>query len=333
MTNTLRHAWGDDLKVLRTGLSVAFSTMFAGRAGQALKQRIKKVHHIRSIEVTHGENGYHPHVHTLLFLDHELTTDDKALLASTWADCVSRELGAGYVPDDEHGTIIDESHRTDYITKLGLEVAAITSKQAKNGNRTMWQVAADAAAGDKQSANIWSTYVHAVFGCRQLFWSKGAKRAFRIQRMTDEQIASDGLVEGEPIGVATVLAQWEGRSWDTQARGNKFWLTEVIANALYGAASLAELPGQDVTTPPGHVVLKHFPYNLAVAHYPKPITPEQEQARKDFRERRAKSGLAERMAFDASLLARGIQPLTITALRYSQQQNPGGENSDDAMGY
>ena len=321
MTNTIRHAWTDDLKVLRTGLSKAFSGMWAGRKGHALKQRIKKVHHIRSIEVTYGQNGFHPHVHTLLLLDHELTEDDKKVLADTWSDAIARELGAGYAPDEQHGTTIDESHRTDYIAKLGLEVAAITSKEAKNGNRTMWAVAADAASGDIESAVIWSKYVRAMFGCRQLFWSKGAKQAFRIQRMTDEQIASDGLAEGEPLGVATVLAQWAGGSWDSQARGDKFWFTRVVAEALRGTSSLAELPGQEAITPHGYVAVKRYPLNYAVAHYPRPLTDEQEQNVKEYRDAKAKEGLSEREAFDTWLRAQGVQSLQLTALQYSQREN------------
>jgi hypothetical protein len=259
MTNTLRHAWGDDLQLLRTGLSKSVSRMWQGRAGQALMQRIRKVHHIRSIEVTHGENGFHPHVHTLLFLDRELTDVDRVELGERWQDAVSLELGSRYSPDTEHGTTIDDSHRTDYITKLGLEVAAITTKSAKNGNRTMWTVAADAAAGDKASAAIWSQYVRAMFGCRQLFWSKGAKQAFGINRMTDEELVQDVIDVGEPLGVATVLAQWQGKAWDDQVKRNPFWLTRVVSETVQGAAAMAELPGQDPATPEGHVPLQGLP--------------------------------------------------------------------------
>jgi hypothetical protein len=256
MTNTLRHGWADDLFVLRTALSKATSRMWQGRAGQSLMRRIQKRHHIRSIEVTHGENGYHPHVHTLLFLDRELDAADKLDLAERWKHGVEQELGSRYVPDDEHGTTIDESHRTDYIAKLGLEVAAITSKRAKNGNRTMWAVAADAAEGDKASGAIWSAYVRAMFGCRQLFWSKGAKREFGIKHLTDEQIAAETIDAGEPLGVASVLAQWEGTSWDKQAKSNPYWLTHVVTQALQGPAAMATLPGQDATTPEGHVPMQ-----------------------------------------------------------------------------
>jgi hypothetical protein len=283
--------------------------------------RIQKRHHIRSIEVTYGENGYHPHVHTLLFLDRELTDTDKSAFAESWKRAVEQELGPRYVPDDEHGTTIDESYRTDYIAKLGLEVAAITTKSAKNGNRTMWTVAADAAGGDKESGAVWARYVRDMFGCRQLFWSKGAKQYFRIQRMTDEQIASDGLAEGTPLGVACVLAQWQGHQWDSQTRANPYWLTEVVTKTLQGAASLAELPGQDVTTPEGHVPIKRYPMNMAVAHYPEELTEAQKQDVKDYRAREAKKGLALRANFDAWLRERGVQSLALTALQYSQEHS------------
>ena len=256
MTNTVRHAMGDDLRELRIGISTAISRMWQGRSGQSLMRTIQKKHHIRAIEVTYGTNGYHPHVHTLLFLDRELTDTDRTELATRWQDAVGDKLGPRYVPDSEHGTRIDESHRTDYIAKLGLEVAAITTKTAKNGNRTMWTVGQDAANGCKDSGAVWARYVRDMFGCRQLFWSKGAKKYFGIKRITDEQIAAESIDVGEPLGVASVLAQWEGRSWDAQAKQNPFWLTRVVAQALEGTASLASLPGQDAQTPEGHVPTK-----------------------------------------------------------------------------
>jgi hypothetical protein len=259
MTNTLRHAWDDDLRVLRTHLSKATSRMWQGRAGQSLMARIQKKHHIRSIEVTHGENGYHPHVHMLLFMDRELQDSDKQEFADRWKQSVDLELGSRYVPDDEHGTTIDESHRTDYITKLGLEVAAITTKLAKNGNRMMWTVAADAADGDKQSGAIWARYVRDMFGCRQLFWSKGAKREFGIKQVSDADIAAESIETGEPLGVASVLVQWQGLSWDAQARRNPLWLTQVVTKALEGPAAMATLPGQDESTPEGHIPIKREP--------------------------------------------------------------------------
>jgi hypothetical protein len=195
----------------------------------------------------------------LLFLDRELTDVDKRELAERWQDSVQAELGSRYVPDDAHGTTIDESHRTDYIAKLGLEVAAITTKSAKNGNRTMWTVAADAADGDKESAAIWSRYVRDMFGCRQLFWSKGAKKAFGIKRLTDEEIATESLDGGEPLGVATVLAQWQGKNWDAEVKRNPYWLTKVVTQTLQGASAMIALPGQDPTTPEGHIPVQGLP--------------------------------------------------------------------------
>jgi len=257
VTCTLAHEWTDDLKVLRQGLGKAWSAVWQGREGQARVARLRKVHHVRAIEVTHGQNGFHPHIHALLFLDKELTDDDRQELSNAFRDSVSKLCGPKYSPNVEHGCRVDDSHRTDYIAKLGLEIAAITNKSGKNGNRTMWQVASDAANGDADSSRIWYMFVRAMFGARQLCWSKGARRYFGLHKLTDEQIASDEIPIDEPLGVAVTLAQWDGQSWDANASRDKYWTSKVIEQSLRGAAGLVMLPGQG-TAPlqPGHVPRK-----------------------------------------------------------------------------
>jgi hypothetical protein len=242
--------------------------MWQGRAGQVLTAAIGRKHHVRALETTHGSNGFHPHVHAILFVDKELGENERKLLAEAWSHQVSMHLGSRYAPNDAHGTRLDASHRSDYIAKLGLELSAITSKQAKNGNRTMWQVAQAAANGDGPSQGIWRRYARDMKHCRQLCWSKGAKLALGVKRISDRQIADDGIPIGQPIGVAHVLAQWQGQNWDKQARQDRYWLTRVISTSIQGAASIATLPGQDVDTPPGIVAIKREPTSHTREHLP-----------------------------------------------------------------
>lgn len=255
MTNTIAHQQGDDLKRMRRGLSVAWSRYWQGKAGKERRQRLMKMHHIRAIEVTSGENGFHPHVHSLLFLDRELTSEDKLELAEVWKKNVvlTHDLGVNHLPDDVHGTHITESFSDNYIAKLGMEVAAITTKFAKHGNKTMWTVAQDAADGSKRDAAIWHTYVRAMKGCRSMFWSKNSKKYFRIARMTDQQIAEQAaLTEGEGLGVTTTLARWVGHDWREQAR-TPYWLTRVLTTTYGTIHDVLALPGQSPEVPKGSV--------------------------------------------------------------------------------
>ena len=255
MTNTVRHSMGDELKWMRTRMSKAFSQLWNGRAGKSRVARMGKKHHIRRVEVTTGENGFHPHVHTLLFVDRQMTDEMKQELRDAWKDAVELRMGSDYVPNDERGTTVELSSLDAYISKLGLELSDMTTKKAKGTSRSMWQVAQDAADGDMQSAGIWSKYAKAMLGCRSLCWSPGARKYFRLARITDERLAElNSLADGEPSGVATCLARWENEEWKRQAKA-RYWLLEVVTATAAGASAIAALPGQIENVPRGAVTI------------------------------------------------------------------------------
>lgn len=300
-TFTIRHGVDDDPKVLRTALSQSFSRMFAGRKGKDRKERIGKLHHIRNIESTWGrESGFHPHIHTILFLSKALSEADCADLRDAWIHSVSitNGFGPGNTPDLEHAVRIDECHRSEYISKLGLEVAAVTGKAAKNGNSTMWEVANLAADGSPEHRTVWHKYVRAMKGCRQLVWSKGAKRAFRIKRIEDDEIAArdSALVDGEPIGVAITLARWEPEAWDGQVKHDAHWLTSIVESANAGTAKVIELPGQSAE-PPGGFVVVHRPKIDMVTRDVKAWELPNEQLRREARAERRRKNNESRNAF------------------------------------
>lgn len=305
-TMTVAHAFGEALKPMREGLAKSWSAMFKGRAGQALVNRIQKRHHIRALEVTHGQNGYHPHIHTLLFLDRELDDDDKRYIAERWKHLVETYLGSAFVPDDEHGCRIEHSHSDSYITKLGLEVSGIT-KRAKHGNRTMWQVAEDAANGDVESQRIWRDYVEEMLGTRMLCWSQGAKKYFYIGELTDEQLAQQAETKPEEdTGVVTTLATWWGRHWDNMTR-EPFWYTRLMVAANEGIGAIVELSEQErVRAVPGCVEKKQEPLH--------PLPWRRQTSKEAFEvddTARNAAAYAEREAFSRWLVEHGGKPLSL----------------------
>ncbi len=239
VTSTIRHEWDTDLQLLRRKLGHAWSRIWTGKKGKARVEYLGKVYHCRAIEVTHGKNGFHPHLHALLFVTKELTPEDHQGLRDAWNQAVRKELGEKYVPDDEHGVVLDHSQRSDYIAKLGLEIADITSKQARNGNRTMWQVAAHAAVGDESSRAIWRTYTKAMKGARQLCWSKGAKNYFGIDDSKDEEGAVD---EPDKTPVREML--FDAETYDEAKRKNPRFMSDMVAALKGDAVAVAKVPKQ-----------------------------------------------------------------------------------------
>lgn len=93
VTFTLRHHAGIPLDVLRTLLARAYSELWAGNGGRALKARLGVQAHVRSAEQTWGENGWHPHLHALVFLSGPVPDELAELLTERWLRCVTQLYG------------------------------------------------------------------------------------------------------------------------------------------------------------------------------------------------------------------------------------------------
>lgn len=265
LTLTVAHEYGDALKRIRKGLSHAWRLMWQGKAAKELRDRLGIAHYVRAVEVTHGQNGWHPHLHVLLFTTRKLDEWHQDELAERWQGCVIRALGIAARPDKVHGCNLTHEFRDDYIAKLGLEITDIENKRGKRGSKTPWTLAHEAADGSTPARHLWETYVHEMKGARQLTWSRGTKRHFGLIDVTDDELSSDGVPVTE--GVAGVLGEWSGVDWDTCCREFADWTSRVIAAAAseLPLTALGRLPRIRAVSPPGIV----FP----VRPFPDPLPP------------------------------------------------------------
>lgn len=253
LTLTLAHEWGDSLRRMRKGLAHAWRLMWQGKAAKRLRARMGIHHYIRSIEVTHGQNGWHPHAHVLLLTTRKLDQFHEEELAERWQRCVVRALGIAAKPDKAHGCNLSHEFRNDYIEKLGLEITDIENKRGKRGSKTPWTLAHEAADGSTVARKLWETYVYEMKGARQLTWSRGAKAHFGLLEVEDDELASDGVPVVE--GVGGVLGEWAGKDWDACCREFPDWTSRVIAAAASECplTALARLPRIREVSPPGVV--------------------------------------------------------------------------------
>jgi hypothetical protein len=169
LTVTLRHHNGLALKDSLSGLMLAWRrTRQGGRIQRIWKQRVSAS--IRGVEVTHGENGWHPHVHVLVRTSSWQPHEREALL-TRWKQQVLRVLGKDCLPN-EHGLHWSDERGgnvASYLAKLGLEVAGIGKSETRlPGSRSHWHVADDAAGGDILSERLWSEFRDATKGRRML---------------------------------------------------------------------------------------------------------------------------------------------------------------------
>lgn len=230
LTLTMRHKKGQRLADLWDSLSHAWGKVTSGRGwvadqahfGTVIPRTIKtgkdkgqvrreqRIGFARVVETTHGENGWHVHVHALLFVNGSVTDKDAAMLADSmfgrWVPAlVSKGLTA---PSLAHGVdvklvgVADALLLGDYFSKntytaekAGWEVAGGSGKKAGYGNRTPFQILADVVKdGDADDLALWWEWEKASHGRRQLTWSAGLRDFLALgTEKTDEEITEEEL--------------------------------------------------------------------------------------------------------------------------------------------
>jgi len=180
----------------------ALERMRSSRAYKELMKRCKLAGRIRSLEVTHGHNGWHPHTHELLFLDPEVPAAWlREVLADLWLKSCRK---VGLFRDDRYNEAdflrysVDvragDEGTADYLakmddqTKWGLshEVTKSSSKQGRRAGSHPFKLATNPA-----THGLFLEYVQAMKGSRQLIWSRGLKAAVGVAEKSDEEIAQE----------------------------------------------------------------------------------------------------------------------------------------------
>jgi hypothetical protein len=149
---------------------------------------------IRALEVTHGKNGWHPHLHVLLLLDGAAEHRAKALsvfLFERWKRIIGR-LGFGRCTRDafsfERMTSPEDAGL--YAAKWGpdWELTHGHLKRAGAGGRTPWQILHDVqTSGLAQDARLFQVYAAAFKGARQLTWSRGLRQRYGLAEDSSDE--------------------------------------------------------------------------------------------------------------------------------------------------
>lgn len=179
VTMTLRHTARDSLVSLFDALTDGWRMSTTGRPVKVLSSRIGVVGRVRAIEVRHGRNGWHPHIHALFFVkgrmdepgerqegaeggpDEPTRADLMSELADHMFNRWSRaaEVNGLVTPNRRRGldwrTINSADSLPNYLTKQGLgtgvdgaavEMTQAAGKQGRRGSRSQWDIAREAGA-------------------------------------------------------------------------------------------------------------------------------------------------------------------------------------------
>ena len=223
MTLTFSHSQSEPLKILLKRLKHAITRFFGHRKFKDLSAICNIEYKVRSLEVTYGSNGWHPHFHILL-----LTRDieDQAFyyrdsLAQLWIDCCIKSGLSS--PSMEHGLDIrDGSYAEDYIAKWGIdnEMTKGHVKRGKSSSLTPFDLLQksfdDELYFHKLPSKLFQEFVIAMKGARQLVWSRGLKDLVGLNDKSDQDIVDETdkesitLIQVEKI-VFDILKKYQKR--------------------------------------------------------------------------------------------------------------------------
>ena len=205
VTFTFPHYRFDNLDDLFKRQALAFKYLRAGRAWVEFKKTVGLFGFIRSLEVTHGVNGWHPHTHELFICDPAALPLLRRLLVPLWLSACEK---AGLLGSDVDAFIlraVDVSLNGggDYLQKMdnwtiAHELTVQSIKLGKNGSITPFGLLQRQADGDDK---LFVDYVKATKGKRQLFFSKGLKSWAGVDDIEDATLADDSLVPADLLGL------------------------------------------------------------------------------------------------------------------------------------
>lgn len=203
LTFTLSHRQRQPLKAILNTLREAHRRFKSGRAFQTMQQDYTWSGSITALEVTHGDNGFHPHLHELVFflpMSSDKFKEFEQAAKKRWIESLaafSWSANYEYALDVREG----DDTVTRYVAKYGKmpempswsierEIAKAPTKRAIEGGRTPFQLLLDYGEGDKAAGLLFVEYAREFKGRRQLVWSRGLRSMLQLpDEIADAEIA------------------------------------------------------------------------------------------------------------------------------------------------
>ncbi len=221
---TIRHKATSALAPNEKLIGLAWRKVQAGEPWKRARARYGIQGYARAPEVTHGDNGFHPHLHVGLFVRRRLEKCEleqfQDWLSTRWRRILVR-LGVDpkELPTFSRGVKIRKLHKDDYLAKFGLggELAKGHVKRAEKQHRTPWQILYDLTTGQARRSDVWlwREYAAAMFRERPLTWSKGLRLELEVdlevELMRQEDDGAARLAGDRPE--PELVLRIDGRSW------------------------------------------------------------------------------------------------------------------------
>ena len=226
-TFTIQHNKGDSLEELLSILDRAYQLTWSGRWAVQYKSQAETIGTVRALEVTNGENGWHPHIHCLF-----ITQSDDMRYSLVWyantlkSRWIKSVIKAGGNASFSHGVDfrVADISVVEYIDKIGMDVSytkqstgivseatKYPTKKARGEGAGLFGMLGQSTDGNSSASLNWLTAQRNLKGRRHIAPSKGLLRTLGAsQELTDDNLAATDLHQ---IGDET-LALLERSEWD-----------------------------------------------------------------------------------------------------------------------
>ena len=216
LTCTIKHASHESCALVLERLQLLFDRLNSGKSAKSFREHFEIFGQVRALEFTRGINGWHPHIHSLLFSERSIEWSLVAdALFTRYASAARKEFGFELprLALDVRGG----SAAAEYISKWGIEyeIAGTALKRASEESDTPFSLLGKYVDGDKNAGQQFVEFATSVSrpgekrvqSTRQLVWSRGLKKRFAIVDLTDEEIATREEEPAVLLGTLT-FEQW-----------------------------------------------------------------------------------------------------------------------------
>lgn len=178
---------------------------------------------VSSLEITHGKNGWHPHLHMLSFTRRSITDDEIASLKKAWVNCLIKcGLGDNTKLTEMMEHALDVRGGEDaaaYIAKYGREekwgiTSELTRPHSKCGLSEESMTPFGLLVAYKEYGEAWAgekfkEFANVFLGRRLITWSEGLRAQFAIDKTDDQQAAESSDVPDEHLVGMLNPEQWK----------------------------------------------------------------------------------------------------------------------------
>lgn len=205
VTLTVPHTLTDDLSTTFDRVAEGWRLgVVAGRWFRGVRTTFGIEGYCRTVEVTYGRNGWHPHIHALLFTRRPLSGRGRAglgaLMFRRWARWVERAGGGTCSPSafrivggaqGAGAYLVKVQDRSGQVKRLGMEFTRGDLKTGRISSLTPFELIGPAHDGEAWALARWWEWEAVTKGRRCLTWSRGCRQLLGLNadEPTDEELA------------------------------------------------------------------------------------------------------------------------------------------------